>query len=256
MTQLLTFEQPLNERMRTFLRFEHLMRRFRHSARGESPWDSHCALSTLIETADLTARVDLKSELMKELKRQVATLDALSASPEVDLAQLQRVVQTHRAFVSRLDGHPGQLAGMLKHNEFLNSFKQRAVIPGGTCNFDLPSYHFWLGRPATERQRDLESWARPFAQLTEAIQVVLGLVRQSATPERLVAKAGFFQRNLDPSAPVQLIRISIHTVSSCFPEISAGKHRFSVRFLEPRNLELRPKQTQGDVQFDLAICAL
>ncbi len=256
MTRLLTFEQPLNERIRTFLRFEHLMKRFRHSAGGDSRWDSHCALSALLEIADLAARVDLKSELMKELKRQISNLEALSASPEVDQDQLQRVMRGHRDLVSRLHGQPGQLAGVLKHNEFLNSLKQRAVIPGGTCDFDLPGYHHWLGRPPAERQRDLEAWARPFRQLNEAATVILSLTRHSARPERLVAAAGFFQRQLDPSAPVQLIRIAIHALSPYYPEISAGKHRFSVRFLEPKNLELRPKQTQGDVEFELSVCAL
>ncbi len=242
--------------MRTFLRFEHLMKRFRHGAAGAARWDSHCALTALLETADLAARVDLKSELMKELKRQIANLDALSENPDVDQPQLQRVVNGHRELIARLHGQAGQLSGVLKHNEFLNSVKQRAVIPGGTCDFDLPGYHFWLGRPAGERQQDLETWARPFQQLHEAVKVVLTLLRQSGRPERMVASGGFFQRNLDPNAPVQLVRIGIHAVSPCYPEISAGKHRFSVRFLEPRNLELRPKQTQADVEFELSVCAL
>ena len=42
------------------------------------------------------------------------------------------------------------LAG-LKDSEFLSAIKHRSAIPGGTCEFDLPDFFFWLNqadRPA------------------------------------------------------------------------------------------------------------
>ena len=66
----ITYEQPLNERIRTFLRYEQLAERFAYFARQEKPNDSHVALLTLIEIFNLVSRGDLKQELLKQIKRQ------------------------------------------------------------------------------------------------------------------------------------------------------------------------------------------
>jgi cell division protein ZapD len=40
-----------------------------------------------------------------------------------------------------------------------------------------------------------------------------------------------------------------------FPEISAGKHRFSIRFLVPQG-KARPVQTEDTITFKISSCAL
>lgn len=252
----IVFEQPLNERIRMFLRIEQLVERFNYCISGQTKWDSHHALITLLEVMDLAARGDLKSELMKELKRQTANLEALQATPGVDQESLRAVVDTHHHLISSLhsqNGHPG---GQLKNNEFLSSLKQRTVIPGGTCDFDLPAYHHWLTRAVEQRHGDLEGWMAPFKRIHEASAIILDLVRKSAHPRPELAAKGFFQQNLDADQPFQLIRVTLPQESPYFPEVSAGKHRFSIRFLETQNLETRPSQIQADVEFSLACCSL
>ena len=39
-----------------------------------------------------------------------------------------------------------------------------------------------------------------------------------------------------------------------FPEISAGKHRFTIRFLERGTLDERAHQTARDISFQLVLC--
>lgn len=252
----IAFEQPLNERIRMFLRIEQLIERFEYCLRGETKEDSHHALITLLEVMDLAARGDLKSELMKELKRQTANLEALQAAPGVDQESLQAIVSSHHRLIDSLhsqNGHPG---GQLKNNEFLNSIKQRSVIPGGTCDFDLPAYHYWLTRPIEHRNTDLRGWLEPFQQIHAASAIILDLVRKSANPRPERAVNGFFQRNLDPDQPFQMIRVLLPREASCFPEVSAGKHRFSIRFLEIGDLASRPSQVRTDIDFSLACCSL
>ncbi len=256
MTHKIVFEQPLNERIRTFLRIEQLVKRFRHAVKGESIWDTHFALSTLLEIADLAARGDLKSEVMKELKRQIGNLEGLSDTPGIDYSHLQSIIDGHRRLVGSLHELSGQPGNKLKTNEFISSIKQRAVIPGGTCDFDLPAYHFWLSQPNSYRNSLLQQWFRPFELIHEPMEVILNLIRQSTTPEKTIATKGFLQQNLESNIPYQLIRISIPENSPYFPEISAGKHRFTVRFLTLTNIESRAPQTQDDLEFELACCAL
>ncbi len=258
MTQKIIFEQPLNERIRTFLRVDQLVQRFDHNIKGESIWDTHYALATLLEVADLAARGDLKSELMKELKRQIKNLEGLSHVPGVDRPNLQRIIARHREHINFLHGLTGQPSDRVKNNEFSNSVKQRLFIPGGTCEFDLPAYHYWLLQPVAERHTVLNTWIEPFKHIHQTVKLILELIRESVLPTKSVAVKGFYQQTFqaDQPYPYQLVRISLPSDSPYFPEFSAGKHRFAVRFLVQPNIELRATQTHEDIEFELACCAL
>src|ERR1051325_7095184 len=61
----------------------------------------------------------------------------------------------------------GKIGQYLRENDWLMSIKQRTGIPGGACEFDLPSYHYWLHRPATERTGQLAAWTAPLYPLRD-----------------------------------------------------------------------------------------
>ena len=255
-TSHIIYEQPLNERIRTFLRIEQLMQRIDYFISGNHAWDSHCAITTLLEVSDLATRGDLKSELMKELKRQMNNLEGLKQIPEIDQPHLQEFIDRLRQHVDTLydlSGHPG---APLKNNEFLKSIKQRIVIPGGTCDFDLPAYHYWLAQPVEERRLTLSNWIEPYRKVYDTISIIMTLIRDSAKPLEVCAALGFYQRQLDNDQPYQLIRVLLPSTSPHFPEISAGKHRCTVRFLMLNEPESRPSQTQEDIDFKLVCCSL
>ena len=46
----------------------------------------------------------------------------------------------------------------LRDSEFLSAIKHRSAIPGGTCEFDLPDYYFWLTQPDEARMRTFNQW--------------------------------------------------------------------------------------------------
>ena len=54
----IVYEQPLNERMRTFLRLEFLYTQASYHAELETPWSSRAAVSSLLEILAITARGD------------------------------------------------------------------------------------------------------------------------------------------------------------------------------------------------------
>ncbi len=74
------------------------------------------------------------------------------------------------------------------------TIKQRAAIPGGTCEFDLPSYHHWLHRQNQERRSDLELWLGPLNPIAAALRIVLRVLRESGKSSPLVAYSGVFQQ--------------------------------------------------------------
>jgi len=249
------FEQPLNERIRTFMRVEELYARCKYYGELDEAWDTHFALSTLLELTSLAGRGDLKRELMKEIKRQLASLEQLHNVPNVDKNTLENLITTHNNLIAELDQIHGQLVGHLKDNDFINSIKQRAVIPGGTCDFDLPAYHYWLTQPAKDRKQILATWLQPFESVHHAVVHCLNLIRDSSEVEPCLAAKGFYQRNLDSNQPNQLIRVIVDKTDQCFPEISAGKHRFSIRFLTQTTPEQYPKQIDKDINFKIACCS-
>lgn len=248
------YEQPLNERMRTFLRYEELTRRFSFFAKQESSFDSHAALLTLIEILSLVSRGDLKQELLKELKRQIDTLEQLANKPKLNTSKLIQILSKHKNIFDRLHTVRGQIGNHLKEIDFINSIRQRAVIPGGTCDFDLPEYHHWLSLPFNQRNKVLLEWIAPFELVEKSVSHALHLIRESTQYIDKTATKGFYDQNLDPNSPNQLIRIAVAKKHNFFPECSAGKHRFSIRFLSQEHPNSTPKQSQANIDFKLACC--
>ncbi|MFZ5580642.1 MAG: cell division protein ZapD [Pseudomonadota bacterium] len=250
------FEHPLNERMRAFLRLSELFTRAQHFLMGASQHDAQCALLTLLELSELTSRVDLKRELMKELERQSANLTRLTRTPGIDTEKLVGVLEQQKSLVQRLHGLNGPIGAAVKNNELLAAVAQRSKIPGGLCEFDLPVLHHWLRQPIEDRRDMLLGWLAPFAVVQEGITVILDLIRKSASETPKLAEGGFYQQALDASHPFQLIRVSLPLDTTVFPEVSAGKQRFTIRFLELNLDDGRTGQIAEDIAFDLACCAL
>jgi cell division protein ZapD len=250
------YEQPLSERIRTFLRLEHLFTVIEANVAATADLASRAAIAAMIDVTDLLGRSDIKAELMKELDRQATVLAALKRNPKVDLGRLDDALVRLDAIMAKLRAPDYQPGTSLRRDELVGTIRQRISIPGGTCNFDLPGYHYWLALPASTRIEQLQRWCADLKALGEAVDLALMIIRGSATPTQEVATAGFFQQALDPNLHCQLVRVGLSRMASCFPEISAGKHRFTVRFLEQVNTQQRPTQSAANVEFLLERCIL
>lgn len=255
MDKRVTYEQPLNERMRVLLRLEHLFDQARRNLQGNQEWDSRAAILTLLDLVSIFERTEIKADTIKVLDRTNANLAKLKEVPGVDKARLDEILSELQGLADGLGALQGPVARRLRSSEFLAAIMQRACIPGGTCDFDLPQFHYWLQRPASERQTALHGWFQEFEPFPKAVDTVLRLVRQSTSSQRRTAKAGFYQQSLDGSSPGQLIRVQLPADSPYYVETSGGKHRFTLRFMEPNYVE-RPSRTDNDVDFVLACCTL
>ena len=255
MSNTIFYEQPLNERMRSFLRLEHLFKQASYTLRGYSIWDSRSTLTSITSILDLLSRNDLKTELLKELERQEKTLSALADLPGVDKEQLSNILKQIQTSQQNILNFDGQLGQNIRDHEILNSLRQRSSIVGGTCDFDIPYLHYWLQQPPEYRIEKLEYWLEMLELISHPISLILDITRESSTPINTIAEAGFYQQNIDSNQPVQLIRVGLPQDSEYFPEISAGKQRFSIRFMLSQD-ENRPIQSSDDINFQLICCAL
>ena len=255
MSDTIFYEQPLNERMRSFLRLEHLFKQAAYTLRGYSIWDSRSTLTSITSILDILARNDLKTELLKELERQEKTLSALSDLPGVDKEQLNNILKQIETSQQNIHNFEGQLGQNIRDHELLNSLRQRSSIIGGTCDFDIPYLHYWLQQPPEYRIEKLEEWLEKLEIISHPISLILDITRESSSPINVTAEKGFYQQNIDSNAPVQLIRVGLNNDSEYFPEISAGKQRFSIRFMLQQD-EKRPVQSSDDLNFQLICCTL
>lgn len=255
MTKPIIYEQPLNERVRTFLRLEHLFCQTDYTLRGYSVWDSRATLDTLVATLEILSRSDLKTELIKELDRQIAKLNSLKQAPGVDIQQLTAILTKLENAQQSLLNLSGQIGQQLREQELISSLRQRTTTPGGTCPIDLPIFHLWLQQPAEARIEQQEQWNSQLNVVREPVALLLGMIREASNSQRQLAPEGFFQQSLDSNLPIQLIRVAVPAELPYFAEISAGKHRLTIRFLEPQPGR-RPLQAQEAVEFQLTCCTL
>ena len=135
------------------------------------------------------------------------------------------------------------------------TIKQRAAIPGGVAEFDLPAYHYWLNSPPAARQRDLLGWIEPFLPIYDALAIILRLLRDNGRATRQTAYRGVFQLMLTTSKVAQLLRLTVPLDLPCVPEISANKYALNIRFISVSGMD-RGAVYDHDVDFELVFCNL
>ncbi len=175
---MITYEYPLNERIRTLLRLEDLFERANHFVAEEDSRAHHAALITLFEILEVAGRAELKSDLLQELERQKQILLGFRNNPQIAEGVLQQVISDIERSSAALFAMTGKIGQYLRENDWLMSIKQRSGIPGGVCEFDLPSYHFWLHREGARRGADLGTWISPLLPIRDASSIVLKLLRE------------------------------------------------------------------------------
>jgi cell division protein ZapD len=251
---VLVFEQPLNERMRTFLRLDFLYNQALFHNEMASPWGSRAAMASLIDILAITTRTDVRSDVLKELESQITTLNEFQSNPGVDGQRLKTLMSNLLRLRADLMSAGSAFLQPLRDSEFLNAIKHRSAIPGGTCEFDLPDFYFWLAQPDDARMRTFNQWLGLLRPLCDAIAELLWLTRQNGRGRQEIAKGGSFSLTFERDNPLQLLRISLPVSAGLYPEISGSHHRCSVRFLAWTGLATRPTQTESDVTFLLSCC--
>jgi cell division protein ZapD len=248
------FEQPLNERTRSFLRLQFLLSELDHCRADRSDWGVRAAVRTLLDTLSVLGRSDLKTELLKDLTEQQAALQRIGDRADVNREKLRVVLAEITAAISTLQrSTSSNPAILLRENDFLYGIHSRSAIPGGTCMFDLPAYAHWLSREPSTAQRDLDTWVTRLQPYSGAVDLGLRLLRGASQPVEQIATGGVFLHV--PQAHYSLVRVHLPREVDVYPEISASRHRISVRFMRLGDVDKRHVQETGDVRFWLQCCS-
>ena len=251
---MILYEYPFNERIRTYLRIEHLFRRLTELVSRDHPLDHHYALSTIFEVMDVGARADLKSDLLKDLEKQRQTLASYRGNPAISERALDAVMGQVDHCYTDLGNVHGKAGHALTENDWLMSIRSRVGIPGGTCEFDLPAYYAWQQQSGDFRRSDLHRWAGTLAPLAESVMLLLKMLRESGAAQKVMATAGQFQQNLPQGKTFQLLRLSLDPALGVIPEISGNRLMVSIRFMRQES-DNRLHAVSDDCAFELSLCS-
>jgi cell division protein ZapD len=241
--------------MRTFLRLEFLYTQATYHCEFPNAWSARAAVASLLEILAITARGDSRSDVLKELERQVNVLKEYQTKTGVDPGRLRSLMSNLTKLREDLSALGGNFMGPLRDSEFLSAIKHRSAIPGGTCDFDLPDYSYWLNRPAEVRGAEFNSWLTLIRPLCDGIAELLWITRQNAKCKPETALGGIFQLQFDRENPCQLVRVTLPPQTALFPEMSGSQHRCTIRFLNWTDAANRPMHVEKDVPFWLTCCS-
>lgn len=250
--RVILYEHPFNERVRTYLRLEHLFQRFDALVQRDQAIDNHFALITLFELIDAGSRSDLKSDLLKDMDRHKQQFTALRGNPSVSEQALEQFLERLEYCHGNLSQTMGKIGQSVSESELLSGLRNRITIPGGTCSFDLPNYHAWQHRPTDERRADMQRWADPFGPMREAVILLLTLMRDTGTAQKMIAAQGQFQQSL-AQGKFQLMRVAVDPSLNLVPEISGNRLMVWVRMMRP-DAEGRLQPCNEDAPFEMALC--
>ena len=252
-TTVILYEYPFNERIRTYLRLEHLLQRLGQLVKRESPVDHHYALATIFEIMDVGARADLKTDVLKDLEKQKQMLSGYRGNPAISESVLDDITAQLEGCFAAVNKLPGKVGQSLTENDWLMSIRSRAGIPGGTCEFDLPAYHAWQHKPAHVRQEDLQQWMAHLLPLGNSIKLLLLLLRGTGQPSKMTVQAGNFQQNLPQNRTFQLLRLQMDAESALIPEISANRLIVTIRMMQ-QEAQGHLVPYQENAEFQLTLC--
>lgn len=247
------YEYPFNERTRTYLRLEAMFYRLSILIGRTDPIDHHYAIVSIFEVMDIAARVDLKSDIIKEFDRQKLLLNSYKGNPSIQEGLLSNILAKIDQAYSELSEQSGKTGSSLINNDFLMSIRSRIGIPGGTCGFDLPAYHAWQHKESAYRQEAVRKWAASLEPLAKAVHLLLQLLRDAGAPKKMIAHNGHYQQSLHQNKSFQMMRLHLSSNKNIVPEISGNRLIISIRMMESDDSG-RLQNTLLDTDFELTLC--
>jgi len=252
--RVILYEYPFNERIRTYLRLQDLFDRLAVLHARSDAIDHHFALMTLFEVVEVVTRPELKADVLKDLERQKQLYASYRGNPAISEQALDQLIERLDQHFGQLNALPGRFGQELTENEFISAIRSRAMIPGGTCGFDLPAYHAWKHLSGEQRRADLSRWMASFVPLAQAITLLLKMLRESGTTQKVMAVQGHLQQNLPQSRNFQLLRLRLDAGLSVTPEISCNRLLVAIRLMQQTE-DGKSHPIEQDVSLEMTLCA-
>ena len=254
MTDQFNYEYPLGKFIRSCLKIDRLQTLLVSGLSDISYFteiDHRNLLIRVLELHSLVSRPELKNELIAEIEKRLVHFKRLRSVPHINRPVLDETLQHLNRSLQELKSITADnYAQPLPY--IIDSYQQRTSIPGGQFEFDLPAFQHWLHKNREQCHKEILHILSGFNPIIHTMQLLLELLRQSGTVCSTTADNGIFE--LIENNNYELIIISIPQNLNVYPEVSGGKHRVFIRFLEFTDVQKKPQKTGRDIHFLLTCC--
>ena len=224
---MITFEYPLNEKNRSYLRFELLFTQIKESMAFIHQSDSVAFFKAFFELLELSERCDIRHDLSKDIETLIDVMSEWLDREDVNEEAVKAIIDELQVLNDELYSMKKQM-NFFKNNRFLTSIKQRFCIPSGCCNFDLPQFHFWNSNDLEIKQADAKKWFNYFVCLEKSLTLFLKIKRSQGVSSEVCAENCFYQGQVEDAG---FIMVKVAKENHVYPIVSGHKNRFSIRFI-------------------------
>ena len=250
--QVSIYEEPVQEKVRKFLKIEHLFDRIYYFKSKEDKRDNYIALLAFSELHEILARSDIKSELIREIETHNTCFNRIKDIPQgqADQNKLNSVIEKQDLLLQLIHNVESNYLEYLENDTLC-----KTIFKNCFSTLQPSSIDFWLTRDIILRETQIDLWLEPLLFIKKSIDFILEIIRKSGTFNDKLAEKGFFIEKLDPKKNILLVRVTLTSDLYYYPQISVGKQRLNIMFMskDDKNNLVR---YQEDVPFILTKCLL
>ncbi len=251
-SQVTIYEEPVQEKVRKFLKIEYLFDRIFYFKSKEDRMDNYNALLALSQLYEILARSDIKSELIREIETHNTYFNKIKKMAEIhaDQSKLNSVLEKQDLLLKLIYNVESNYLDYIEDDTLC-----KTIIKNCFSTLQPSSIEFWLTRDIVLRETQIDLWLEPLLFIKKSVDFILEIIRKSATFNDKLAEKGFFIEKLDPKKNILLVRVTLTSDLYYYPQISVGKQRLNIMFMskDDKNNLVR---YQDDVPFILTTCTL
>ncbi|MEK9793627.1 MAG: cell division protein ZapD [Gammaproteobacteria bacterium] len=240
------YEQPVDERIRKFLRFENIYMKINNHKDIDSKYDAYSVLLNISELFINLTRSEIKRDLISEIETHKVRYQEYIKFDRADKIKLNSIMEKQNAILKTLHDLEANYLNVLKRDELLQTIIKH-------INTSCADLEYWLSRDHDFRKNQINLWLELIKPIENSIFFCLDLLRKSTEILEITAKDGMYLFKMDTEKKIRLLRVTMKTDNYFFPKISVGPQRATIAFMtiDDNNKIIRLNQ---DINFVLDIC--
>ncbi len=240
------YEEPVDERIRKFLKLENYFLKIKYHKELDTSHDSFAALYNLIMVYKILSRVEVKSELIREIDFQKQKYNEYIKIDSSDKIKLNSIMEKQNVILNDLYNLKSNYLTELNNDEFF----QFCTKHYESLNTEMD---YWLTRDYAIRLNQINLWLEIIKPIESSVYFCLDILRKSSLTNEICADNGFHLIKLNPEKKIRLLRVTMQSDNYYFPHISLGPQRATISFtlLNENNRYVRIKE---NIIFVLDLC--
>tara|TARA_Y100000768_G_scaffold84092_1_gene60095 strand:- start:386 stop:1147 length:762 start_codon:yes stop_codon:yes gene_type:complete len=218
------YEEPMDERIRKFLKLENFFLKLKYHKDIDTTYDSYASLHNLILIYNTLSRVEVKSELIREIDFQKMRYAEYIKLDNSDKTKLNSIMEKQDVILNNLHSLKPNYLNALNNDELF----QFCVKHHNNLSSEID---YWLTRDHNMRLNQINLWLEKIKPIEHSVYFCLDILRRSSETNEICAKNGFHLIKIDQEKKIRLLRVTMQTDNYYFPRISLGPQRATVSFM-------------------------